>query len=328
MTEDALSFDARESAKDEAGFLPAEEELPPDHRSGFVAVVGRPNVGKSTLMNAFLGEKIAIVSPKPQTTRRRQLGILTTPGYQIIFEDTPGIHEPKHKLGEFMVETALSALRDADLILFMVDLSEPPTDEDRLIAALLKQHARGVPVLLALNKLDLVPAERVSAHAAAFRDLAPGAKAVALSATTGQGRDDLLKCIVEMLPLGPRYFPEDQLSDAPLRAITAEIVREKALLHLHQEVPHAVAVVVEEFKPRDETMTYIAATLYVERESQKGILVGKGGAMLRRIGQDARPEIEALVGTKVYLDLWVKVLKNWRKDEKALRRLGYRLPKR
>ncbi|MCZ7543422.1 MAG: GTPase Era [Anaerolineae bacterium] len=302
--------------------------MPPDHRSGFVAVVGRPNVGKSTLMNAYLGEKVAIVSPKPQTTRLRQLGILTTDAYQIIFVDTPGIHEPTHKLGEFMVQVALSALADADLILFVVDLTEPPTDEDQRIADLLREHAPEVPVLLAMNKLDLVDIKHLAENVAAFQDMIPDADWTTGSAVTGQGRDDLLRRIVAALPEGPRYYPADQLSDAPVREIVAEIVREKALYRLQEEVPHSVAVVVEEFKRRHENMTYIAATVYVERVSQKGILIGSGGRMLGRIGKDARAEIEALVGTKVYLDLWVKVLKNWRKDEDALRRLGYRLPKR
>jgi GTP-binding protein Era len=308
--------------------LAGDEELPPDHRSGFVAVIGRPNVGKSTLMNAYLGEKIAIVSPKPQTTRLRQLGILTRPNAQIIFVDTPGIHNPKHKLGEFMVETALRALADADLILWVVDVSNPPAEEDVQIADLLRKHAYSVSVLIAMNKLDLVPIEHLAGNVAAFQELAPQADWTTLSATTGQGRDDLFRRIIAALPPGPRYYPADQLSDAPVREIVAEIVREKALLRLREEVPHAVAVVVDEFKRRSEEMTYIAASIYVERTSQKGILIGKRGAMLRRIGQDARPEIERLVETKVYLDLWVKVLKNWRKDEDALRRLGYRLPKR
>ena len=312
----------------EIDHLPDEAELPPDHRSGFVAVVGRPNVGKSTLMNAYLGEKVAIVSPKPQTTRLRQLGILTTPEYQIIFVDTPGIHEPRHKLGEFMVDVAVGALADADLILFVVDVSGSPTDEDQRIAALLNEAAPGAPVLVAMNKLDVAPIEYLAANVSAYQELLPDADWTTVSATTGQGRDDLLRRIVNALPRGPRFYPEDQLSDAPLREIVAETVREKALLRLRDEVPHSVAVVVDEFKRRDENVTYIAATIYVERDSQKGILIGKGGNMLGRIGKDARPEIERLVGSKVYLELWVKVLKNWRKDENALRRLGYRLPKR
>ncbi len=307
--------------------LPGLDDLPAGHRSGFVAVIGRPNVGKSTLMNAYLGEKVAIVSPKPQTTRIRQLGILTLPEAQIIFVDTPGIHAPRHQLGEFMVETATRALADADLILFVVDLSTPPTDEDRRIAALAQEHAPEVPVLIAMNKLDLVPVELLTSNVAAFQELYPQADWTTCSATTGQGHEDLLKRIVQMLPEGPRYYPADQLSDAPIREIAAEIVREKALLRLHEEVPHSVAVVVEEFKERSDNLTYISATIYVERESQKGILIGKRGSMLRSIGKDARLEIEAFLETKIYLDLWVKVLKNWRKDKDALRRLGYLLPK-
>ncbi|MBN1287774.1 MAG: GTPase Era [Anaerolineae bacterium] len=303
------------------------ERLPPGHRSGFVAVIGRPNVGKSTLMNAYLGEKVAIVSPKPQTTRLRQLGILTLPEAQIIFVDTPGIHDPRHKLGEFMVGVAIEALADADLILFVVDLAVPPTGEDRQIAALLERQASGVPVLLAMNKLDIVPVERLTENVAAFQELCPDADWTTFSATTGQGRDDLLQRIIGALPEGPRYYPPDQLSDMNLRDIVAEVVREKALLHLHEEVPHSVAVLVSEFKERSENLTYIEATIFVERESQKGILIGSRGSMLRSIGKDARAEIEDLLHTKVYLELWVKVLKNWRKDEDALRRLGYKLPK-
>lgn len=304
------------------------DRLPPDHRSGFVAVIGRPNVGKSTLMNAYLDDKIAIVSPKPQTTRIRQLGILTRPDAQIIFVDTPGIHDPRHKLGEFMVTVATQALADADLILFVVDLSMPPTDEDRQIAALLREHVPDVPVLIAMNKLDLVPVEHLAENVASFQELCPDADWTTCSATTGQGREDLLQRIICALPEGPRYYPPDQLSDLSLREIVAEMVREKALQHLQEEVPHAVAVVVSEFKERHENLTYIEATIFVERESQKAILIGKRGSMLRNIGKDARLEIEAFLGTKVYLELWVKVLKNWRKDEDAMRRLGYRLPKR
>jgi GTP-binding protein Era len=308
--------------------FPGEDDLPPGHRSGFVAVVGRPNVGKSTLMNAFLGEKIAIVTPKPQTTRLRQLGILTLPDAQIIFVDTPGIHNPRHKLGEFMVEVATRALADADLILWVADISTPPTDEDRQIAVLLEAQVPDVPTLIAMNKLDLVPIEHLAGNVEAFQALAPNADWTTISATTGQGHDDLRKRIIGALPEGPRYYPSDQISDVPVREIVAETVREKALLRLREEVPHGVAVVVEEFKKRDDNVTYVAATVYVERESQKGILIGKRGAMLRNIGKDARGEIEAFLDTKVYLELWVKVLKNWRKDEDAMRRLGYRLPKR
>jgi GTPase len=295
--------------------------------SGFVAVVGRPNVGKSTLMNRILGEKIAIVSPKPQTTRLRQFGIYTQPGVQVVFVDTPGIHQPKHKLGEFMVQVAVDALRDADLILFVVDVSQPPNDEDKRVAELIKEARSASPVLLALNKIDRLSPERIQPNVDAYRELVPDADWTTLSATLGNGVDDLLARIVGKLPPGPQFFPEDQLSDTALRDIVAEIIREKVLLNTEQEVPHAVAVEVQEFKERSPELTYIGANIYVERDSQKGILIGKGGAMLKKISSEARADIEQLVGTKVYLELWVKVLKNWRRDETVLKRLGYKIGK-
>ncbi|MGQ9849676.1 MAG: GTPase Era [Aggregatilineaceae bacterium] len=308
--------------------IPPQEELPPGHKSGFVAVIGRPNVGKSTLMNAILGEKIAIVSPKPQTTRLRQLGILTEPDKQIIFVDTPGIHDPRTALGKFMVEVAVEALRDADAILFVVDASAPPTAEDRRIADLIHEAEQVTPVLLVINKIDLAGQDSArDARIAELRELVPDADWITTVATQGLGLPELLQRLVDKLPTGPRYYPEDQLSDVAVRDIVAEIIREKALLNLDEEVPHGVATQVEEFKRRSEDMTYISATIYVERESHKGILIGKGGRMLKTISQQAREEIERFVGTRVYLELWVKVLKNWRRDENALRRLGYRLPR-
>ena len=306
--------------------LPGDEELPPGHRSGFVSVVGRPNVGKSTLMNAYLGEKVAIVSPKPQTTRQRQLGILTRPDAQLIFVDTPGIHLPRTRLGEFMVETASEALADADLILFVVDVSKLPTGADRQIAQLAQEVPR-IPVVLALNKSDQLPPKHVARNVDAFTQLVPRAEWMLVSATRGDNRDKLLDMVIAALPEGPRYYPADQLSDTYLRDSVAEIVREKVLLTLRDEVPHAVAVQVEDFKERSQNLTYISANVYVEKDSQKGILIGQGGRTLKQIGAAARPEIEEMVGTRVYLELWVKVLKNWRKDEKALRRLGYSRPK-
>ncbi len=308
--------------------VPTPEELPEDHRSGFVAVIGRPNVGKSTLMNAILGEKIAIVSPKPQTTRLRQLGILTEPDKQIVFVDTPGIHDPRTPLGTFMVEVAVDALRDADVILFVVDVSVPPTAEDRRIAELIEQAGAGAATLLVLNKADLAAGPdalkaRVDEHSA----LVPLADWVTTIATSSAGLPDLMARLVKKLPRGPRYYPQDQLSDVAMRDIVAEIIREKALLNLDEEVPHGVATQVEEFKQRSDDLTYIHAVIYVERESHKGILIGKGGRMLKTISQQAREEIEGLLGTRVYLELWVKVMKNWRRDENALRRLGYRMPK-
>jgi GTP-binding protein Era len=303
-----------------------EEDLSEDHRSGFVAVIGKPNVGKSTLMNAYLGQKVAIVSDKPQTTRRRLLGILTRPDVQIIFVDTPGIHRPRHKLGQFMVQTAALAIPDADEILFVVDVSAMPDDEDRQIATLIAEHEH-VPVILALNKMDLLPPDRVHLHTDAYFGLVESYDWMMLSATRGDNLDELLERIIAHLPSGPRYYPEDQVTDQTVRAIAAELIREQVLRFTHQEVPHAVAVLVDEFKERSADLTYIHATIIVERESQRRILLGEGGRMIKRISTAARCEIEQLVGTRVYLELWVKVWKKWRKDEANLRRLGYALPK-
>ena len=307
------------------------EELPPDHRSGFVAVVGKPNVGKSTLMNAYLGQKIAIVSEKPQTTRNRLLGILTlerergdVADAQIIFVDTPGIHQPLHKLGEYMVEAAVRAIPDADLVLFLVDVSRTPGDEDQQIAGLLREQGR-VPVLLVLNKMDLSVPETVNAHVEAYRALGEFDEWLLISALHGEHLNDLLLETVERLPLGPRYYPEEQITDQQLRFMAAELVREQLMLHLHQELPYSIAVVVDQFKERSEELTYISANIFVERDTQKGIVLGRGGSMIKRIGREARREIESLLGTRVYLELWVKVRKKWRKDEKELRRLGYAL---
>jgi GTP-binding protein Era len=308
--------------------IPHEDDLPDNHKSGFVAVIGRPNVGKSTLMNAILGEKIAIVSPKPQTTRLRQLGILTRDDVQIVFVDTPGIHQPRTRLGEFMVEVAVEALRDADVILFVVDVSESPTGADRRIAELIHEAQDVTPVVLVLNKVDLAPSpDQLLANTEAHRALVPSAHWLTTIAKTGEGVNDVLAYLIDQLPPGPRYYPEDQLSDTAVRDIVAEMIREKVLLNLEQEVPHGVATEVNEFKRRSDDMTYINATIYVERDSHKGIVIGKGGQMLKQISRQAREEIEAFIGMRVYLELWVKVLKNWRRDENALRRLGYRLPK-
>lgn len=298
-------------------------------RAGFVALVGKPNTGKSTLLNAYLGEKVAIVSPLPQTTRTALRGILTLPHAQIIFVDTPGIHKPLHRLGEYMVKAAERALKDADVVTFLGDLSSPPGPEDRLCAELLREKANG-PLLLALNKADVVP--DIDAARQPYLDLFCGPdgrplyeQAIALSALYGQGREELLQAIIACLPEHPPYYPEDELTDQPVRAIAAELIREQVLHLTRQEVPHAVAVTVEEFKERSPEMTYIAATIYVERETQKKILLGQGGQMIKKIGQAGREALEAFLGTRVYLDLWVKVRKNWRKDRHALRWLGYDL---
>ncbi|RME36093.1 MAG: GTPase Era [Thermoflexia bacterium] len=298
-------------------------KVPPGHKSGFVAVIGRPNVGKSTLMNQLLGQKIAIVSPKPQTTRTRIQGILTRPDAQIIFVDTPGLHRPLHKLGEAMVATAASAIPDADVVLFVVDVSVMPTEEDRMIADLIRQRTTK-PVILVLNKMDLLPPEKVKPHTEAYWDLVPQrADWMMTIATEGVNLDKLLDQIVRHLPEGPRYYPGDLVTDQTEREIAAELIREQVLRFTHEEVPHSVAVVVEEYKERENGGVSIAATIYVEKESQKGILIGAGGQMLRRIGTAARQEIERMVGGKVYLELWVKVSKNWRRNPAMIRRLGY-----
>ena len=314
------------------------DETPPGHRSGFVAVVGRPNVGKSTLMNQLVGQKVAIVSPKPQTTRSRILGILTLEDrdVQVIFVDTPGLHRPRHTLGRAMVATATRAIPDADVVLFLVDVSVMPTDEDRMIAGLIEEHARA-PVILVLNKMDLLPAEKVKHYTELYWKLAPhcrdplppprgegrGGGWMMTVATQGVNLDKLLAMIVAALPEGPRYYPGDQVTDQTEREVAAELIREQVLRHTSQEVPHAVAVVVEEFKERENGVVYVAANVFVERESQKSIIIGRRGQMLRQIGSAARGEIERMTGGRVYLDLWVKVRKGWRRDERELRRLGY-----
>lgn len=308
-----------------------EEPLPPDHRSGFVAVIGRPNVGKSTLLNRLLGQKIAITSPKPQTTRDQLLGILTLDDAQILFLDTPGIHKPQHQLGEHMVKVATETIDDVDVVLWLVDINSAPTEEDSVMAELLVKLARRskqklAPLVLGLNKLDIPEAnalveQRTKEYAELIGDIQ--IETMAFSGLTGVGVDELLDEVRELLPLGPRYYPEDQVTDLQTRFIVAELIREQALHLLAQELPHSLAVVVDEYTERSDEMTYISAVLYVERETQKPIVLGQGGKMIKRIGLRARPEIEELIGTKVYLELWVKVWEKWRKKEGMLRRLGY-----
>jgi GTP-binding protein Era len=299
----------------------------PRHRSGFVAVVGRPNVGKSALINACLGQKVAIVSPKPQTTRQAQLGILTEPEYQVIFVDTPGMHEPRHALGEYMVETAARALLEADAILFIVDTTEPPNAEDARLSERIKQLPGARPVILAMNKSDALHPEDVLPNTNAYRELAPGAKWMLVSAARGDNLEQLLEMIVAALPEGPALYLEDEVTQTHLRDLAAEMIREAALNSLEQEVPHGIAVEVVEFQERVNGPTFISANLYVERKSHKPIVIGKGGDMLKQIGSQARVEIEHLLGQKVYLELTVKVRENWRKDELDVRRFGYRTDK-
>jgi GTP-binding protein Era len=315
-------------------FTNPELSTPPGFRSGFVAIVGKPNVGKSTLLNALLGQKISIVSAKPQTTRDRLLGILTSASAQVIFIDTPGIHAPKNSLGQYMVSAATGAIGEADVIVFMVDVSERPDENDRRISAALRDRDASRLVILALNKMDnLIPPDRMKAHVEAYWALAPTAPGqeppapwdwIMLSATRGDNRQELLDKIVAALPAGPLYYPEDQITDKPERDIAAELIREQVLLHLKQEVPHSVAVVVEQFDERQNGDIHIAATIYVERDSQKGILIGSGGHMLKQIGADARHSIQRMLDCKVFLELWVKVRKNWREDDREVWRMGYR----
>ena len=293
------------------------------HRSGFVAVVGRPNVGKSSLVNYLLGQKIAIVSDKPQTTRQTQLGILTRPEAQVIFVDTPGMHEPRNALGAAMVEGAARALLEADAVLFIVDVSTPPGPGDLRLAEIIAQKPGLAPVLLALNKSDLLKPEYVILHSEAYRALAPEAPWMLVSAKRGDNLDELLNMIVRALPEGPALYPEDEVTQTHVRDLAGELIREAALNALEQEVPYGIAVEIDEFKERRNAPTYVAATLYVERESHKGIVIGKGGQRLKRIGVAARLEIEKLIENQTYLELRVKVRKHWRKDEREVKRLGY-----
>lgn len=302
-----------------------EYEVPVGHRSGFVTIVGRPNVGKSTLLNAFLGQKVAAVSPRPQTTRTRQLGIITEAEYQMIFIDTPGlIQVPRHKLDEFMRETAVETLADADVILWLVDGSEPPGYEDEAIAKQLTGLMKQAKVILGINKVDLLKAAQVIPHSEAYRALLPDAPWVLFSATSGNGRSELFHLLVQALPEGPRYYPAEQVTDVYVRDIAAELIREQILLQLRDEIPYGVAVEVMEFKERPNGSNYISANVYVERDSHKQIIIGAKGVQLKQIGEAARKEIENVVEGKVFLELWVKVEPKWRHSEQALKRFGYR----
>ena len=297
-------------------------ETPEGHRSGFVALVGRPNVGKSTLINAFMRQKIAAVTHRPQTTRTRQLGIITEPDYQMIFIDTPGIiRDPRHPLDEYMVQSALETLGDADVVLWLVDMTENPGAADRDIAALLAEGDRRV--ILGLNKIDAVgPAEALH-RTEAYVSLLRSAEWLHLSALKGLGVGELLDKLAAALPEGPRYYPADQITDIYERNIAAELIREQIMLQLRDEVPYGTAVKVRDFKERDNGSTYVSADIYVERDSHKSILIGKSGTQLKAIGAAAREQIEQLVGGKVFLELWVKVEKDWRRDPNLLRQFGY-----
>jgi GTP-binding protein Era len=293
-------------------------------KSGFIAVMGRPNVGKSTLLNRLLGQTIAAVSPKPQTTRLQQLGILTLEGGQLIFIDTPGLHHPHHKLGEFMNQDALLALEDADLALLLLDASVPPGDEDLLFGEALQELGSPPPVLLVLNKIDNVNAQELSERKEQYQALLPGASLIAISATSGENLDELESQVIALLPEGPLLYPEDQVTDLYEREIAADLIRASAMNLLVDELPHVIAVRIDEYKEREAGNVYLEATIFVERDSQKGILIGEGGSMIKAIGMAARKEIEAMTGRAVYLQLRVKVRKNWRNDLNALRLFGFK----
>jgi GTP-binding protein Era len=297
-----------------------------EFRSGFVAIVGRPNVGKSTLLNALLGQKVAAVSPRPQTTRRRQLGILTRNQAQLVFVDTPGIHAPRHKLGVFLNQEARESLDGVDVVVFLVDLSVEPGDEDERIAALLRTLSPRIPVILVANKMDLIGVGTGDQNLAKYR-LMPGnvADAALVSAARRDGLEDLIELLIKRCQVRPPEYEEWQITDSYEREIAADLIREAALMKLRDEVPHGIAVRIDDFKERTNGTTYIAATIFVERQSQKGIVIGKGGKMLKQIGTLARQEIETMGGHKAFLELRVKVEKDWRNNEDALRRLGYRI---
>lgn len=292
-------------------------------KAGFVAVLGRPNVGKSTFLNTILGMKITAVSPWPQTTRKRQLGILNLDEAQIIFVDTPGIHNPLHKLGEHMNREAVKVLDECDMALGIVDISQPPTDEDRILFEHLSSKMKAIPLLIVENKIDLVDHNALDTNHTAFLSLLSNVEAKSVSATRGDNLQELIAWIIAKLPTNPPFFPEEQVTDLLEREIAADLIRESVLYHLRAEVPHSIAIRIDEYKERDPKSIFIAATLFVERESQKGIVIGQGGEMLKGIGIAARQEIEALTGRKVFLQLRVKVRKNWRNDESALQLFGF-----
>ena len=295
------------------------------HQSGFIAVMGRPNVGKSTLLNHLLGQKIAAVSPKPQTTRLQQFGILTLPDAQLVFVDTPGLHFPHHKLGEFMNLSAQQALEDTDLALLIVDGTvSPPDREDFLLGEELEEMSSPPPVIIVLNKLDQIDSEELPQRKEVYQELRPSADLVPISAARGDNLEVLINTILEYLPEGPRYYDEDQITDLYERDIASDLIRAAALNMLRDEVPHSIAVRIDEYKERGDEGAYISATLFVERTSQKAIVIGKGGKMIKLIGSAARKEIEQMSGRKVYLDLRVKVRKNWRNDPNSLRLFGFK----
>jgi GTP-binding protein Era len=294
-----------------------------EHKSGFVSIIGRPNVGKSTLLNQVIGQKIAIMSDKPQTTRNKIQGVYTTDNSQIVFIDTPGIHKPKHRLGDFMMKIAQNTLKEVDIILFVVNAAEKLGKGDEFIIERLKQTKK--PVFLVVNKIDQVHPDALMAFIDQYRQLYPFQEVVPISALEGNNMSTLLDVLEKYLPEGPQYYPSDHVTDHPEQFIITELIREKVLHLTMEEIPHSIAVIIDSLEKRGEGgAVYVAATIVVERSSQKGIVIGKQGRMLKEIGQRARHDIEALLGSKVFLELWVKVQKDWRNRMTQLRDLGFR----
>jgi GTP-binding protein Era len=293
------------------------------YKSGFISIIGRPNAGKSTFLNKVIGQKIAIMSDKPQTTRNKVQGVLTTDKQQIIFIDTPGINEPRHKLGDFMLKVAKNTLREVDAILLMVDSVDRIGKQDRYILEMLKGNE--TPVFLVMNKIDLIHPDKLLSVTEAFRKEYDFADVIPISALEGINIDGLLEVLSKHLPEGPQYYPADQVTDHPERFIISELIREKVLHLTHEEIPHSVAVVIEKIKrDEDSEKIRVTATIMVERESQKGMVIGKKGALLKEVGVRARKDIEMLLGSKVYLELWVKVQRDWRNKQVHLRDFGFR----
>ncbi len=293
-----------------------------DFRSGFVSLIGRPNVGKSTLMNSLIGEKIAIISSKPQTTRNKIQSILTEEDFQAIFIDTPGIHKPKSKLGNYMVKSAETTLNEVDIVLYLIEPFEKIKESDLAIIKRLEKVS--TPVFLIINKIDTVAPEEILAVIDSYKSVYNFAEIIPVSALKGKNKEDLLKCIKKYLPQGPQFFPSDMITDQPERQIVAEIIREKALKLLQDEIPHGIAVEISSMKPRkDKDMVDIQATIYCERDSHKGIIIGKQGSMLKKIGSNARYEIERLLGSPINVQIWIKVKKDWRDSDFLLKNFGY-----
>ena len=292
-------------------------------KSGFVALIGRPNVGKSTLLNQVLGQKIAIMSDKAQTTRNKIHGVYTSDNSQIVFIDTPGIHKPKHKLGQYMTKTATQTLNEVDLILFMVDAEVGYGRGDQFIMDLLEKSS--TPAFLIINKIDKIHPEEILPIIDQYRKIRDFDEIIPISALQGNNVNTLIEQITGYMEEGPKYYPDDQITDHPERFIAAELIREKILNLTRDEVPHSIAIIIDEMTYRkDRDVVYIQAAVVVERDSQKGIIIGKKGAMLKKIGSQARDDIERLLGSKVFLELWVKVQKNWRDKDAQLKDLGFK----